>query len=256
MVRWVRRDLVVATTLALLAGVGLTAAPPASSQVQGTLQVSRPTPSLLQVVASADLPDFTEAEELTISATSATEFTVSIVDETSDSGLGRPMLYGSAPGCPTVPQNAPVAQLTCASSSPLDAALVDFERASAYTQTVIVGSTALVFRGGSGRDDVYGGAGNDDMRGDSGNDHFYGGSGNDQLLGGPGDDYLEGEAGFDIMQGGSGTNSIDAADGQADAVDCGGAVADLLDFDMRLDTVTNCGDDPTPVPPGPGSPPW
>lgn len=251
---WARSELVIGTTLALMAGVGLTSAPTATAADAGSLQISVGAASSLRIEASAELPAFSDAEELTIESTSPTSVTVSIVDETSESGLGRPLLYGAAPGCPTIPQSSPVAQWECTFASPISYAAVDLARATTYTQTVIRGSTTLAFVGGSGRDDVYGGAGADEMRGDGGNDRLYGGAGDDQLLGGPGDDYLEGESGLDVMQGGSGTNSLDAADGQRDAVDCGGAAAALLDFDKALDAVVNCGFDPVPVPPAPLEP--
>ncbi|MGA1498641.1 MAG: hypothetical protein ACO38Y_12670, partial [Steroidobacteraceae bacterium] len=102
---------------------------------------------------------------------------------------------------------------------------------------------------GSGSDYVQGGQSNDYLVGGGGNDSMFGGPGDDYLDGGAGDDYIEGEQGRDDMRGGSGSNSIDAADGIADIrVDCGGVPA-LLDFDKGLDKPTNCGDDPTPIPP-------
>lgn len=251
---WARRDLVIASTLSLVAGVGLAAAPKATAADSGSLEIAWSAPSSLRISATAGLPDFAAAEELTIESTSPTRITVSIVDELSDSGLGRPLLYGSVPGCPTIPQSAPVAQWDCTLPRSIGFATVDLTRATTYTQTVIRGSMPLVFNGGTGRDDVYGGAGDDDVYGYDGNDRLYGGAGDDRLVGGPGDDYLEGESGLDEMQGGSGTNSIDAADGQSDAVDCGGTPPALLDFDKRLDAVINCGFDPAPVPPAPLEP--
>lgn len=251
---WTRRDLVIGTALALVAGVGLAAAPTATAADSGSLHITWSEPSSLRISATAGLPDFTAAEELTIESTSPTRITVSIVDELSDSGWGRPLLYGSAPGCPTIPQSAPVAQWDCTLPRSIGFVTVDLTPATTYTQTVIRGSLPLVFNGGSGRDDVYGGAGDDDVSGYDGSDRLYGGAGDDRLVGGPGDDYLEGESGLDVMQGGSGTNSIDAADGQGDAVDCGGAPPALLDFDKRIDAVINCGFDPAPVPPAPLEP--
>lgn len=251
---WARRDLVIASTLSLVAGVGLSAAPTATAAEPGSLQIAWSDPSSLRISATSGLPDFAAAEELTIESTSPARITVSIVDELSDSGLGRPLLYGSVPGCPTIPQSAPVAQWDCTLPRSIGFATVDLTRATTYTQTVIRGSMPLVFNGGTGRDDVYGGAGDDDVSGYDGNDRLYGGAGDDRLVGGPGDDYLEGESGLDVMQGGSGTNSIDAADGQSDAVDCGGTPPTLLDFDKRLDAVINCGFDPAPVPPAPLEP--
>lgn len=250
---WTRRDLVLTTTLAVIAGVGLTAAPTATASDAGSLQIALGDASSLNISATSALPDFTAAEELTIESTSRL-FTITIVDESSDSGFGRPLLFGSIPGCPTIPEDAPVAHWECTLSSPARFVSVDLTRATTYTQTVMLGSTVLVFSGGGGRDDVYGGTGDDDISGSEGNDRLYGGAGDDQLLGGPGDDYLEGESGLDAMRGGSGNNSIDAADEQRDAVDCGGALPSLLDFDKGLDAVINCGFDPKPVPPAPLEP--
>lgn len=251
---WTRRDLVIGSTLALVAGVGLTAAPTATAADVGSLEIALSGAPSLNISATSGLPDFTAAEELTIESTGRSTFRISVVDELSDSGFGRPLLFGSIPGCPSIPQDAPVAQWECTLPSLVRFVSVDFTRATTYTQTVIRGSTVLDFNGGSGRDDVYGGAGDDEISGFEGNDRLYGGGGDDQLFGGPGDDYLEGELGLDAMWGGSGTNSMDAADGQRDAVDCGGALPTLLDFDKGLDAVINCGFDPKPVPPAPVEP--
>ena len=112
----------------------------------------------------------------------------------------------------------------------------------------------LAFNGGSGADYVQGASGDDWIRGNGGNDFLYGGPGNDYLDGGQGDDYLEGEEARDDMRGGAGSNSLEAADGIADVrVDCGG-LPKLLDFDEGLDKPTNCGANPTPIPPAPLEP--
>lgn len=113
---------------------------------------------------------------------------------------------------------------------------------------------SLTFIGGKGRDYVQGALGNDTLQGNGGSDRLYGGGGNVTLDGGPGDDYLEGEGGRDDMRGGPGSNSLDAVDGIADIlVDCGGTPT-LLDYDTDLDKPTNCGANPTPIPPAPVEP--
>lgn len=132
----------------------------------------------------------------------------------------------------------------------------DFSTVSVPTTVVMAEGTGvpLVFRGGSASDYVQGGAADDYILGNGGDDFLYGGRENDYLDGGPGDDYIEGEAGRDDMRGGTGSNSLDAADGVEDMrVDCGG-LPKLLDFDEGLDKPTNCGDNPTPIPPAPIEP--
>lgn len=196
----------------------------------------------------------TESEELQIAPLvgSLGSYSVRVYDALEDA-LGRPLLRG-ATGC--LPNSGASAQLVCTFSAPPTQATVNFNTVQGDTTVVLMEGTPLsvYFLGGSGRDYVQGAGANDTILGGGGDDRLYGGLGDDLIEGGPGDDYLEGEGGRDDMRGGSGRNSIDAADGIADSrVDCGG-VPVLLDYDKSLDTPTNCGANPTPIPPAPVEP--
>lgn len=75
--------------------------------------------------------------------------------------------------------------------------------------------------GGSGRDRMSGGAGNDALNGLSGNDTLSGGTGNDSLNGSTGNDKINGGSGKNKYAGGSGNDTITAANGRVETVDCG-----------------------------------
>ena len=63
----------------------------------------------------------------------------------------------------------------------------------------------------------------------------------EQLLGLDGDDTLTGGAGQDTLSGGPGNDAIDARDGEADTVDCGGQLADRATTDAGAEQlVTGC----------------
>ena len=61
------------------------------------------------------------------------------------------------------------------------------------------------------------------------------------LTGGDGDDQISGGAGEDRLAGGPGNDRIDARDGEADAVDCGGWLLDWAAVDLGIDApITGC----------------
>ena len=61
------------------------------------------------------------------------------------------------------------------------------------------------------------------------------------LTGGDGDDRITGGAGEDLLSGGPGNDRIDARDGEADAVDCGGWLLDWAAVDLGVDApITGC----------------
>lgn len=178
-------------------------------------------------------------------------YIVRIFDEATQE-LGRPLLKGDGTCLPA----AATAQVVCAFSTPPRQASVQFQASNGPANVAIMDQAplGLVLFGSLGDDYVVGGGGNDTLKGNGGADRLYGGAGDDYLEGGPGDDYLEGESGSDDMRGGPGSNSLDAADNIADSrVDCGG-VPLFLDFDEGMDTPTNCGATPTPIPPAPVEP--
>lgn len=186
-------------------------------------------------------------------------YVVRVYDSAGES-LGRPLLYATVneadPGS-CLPAKVLTAQLLCTFSADVTKAEVFFPFTTGPTNVAIMDGAplSLGFTGSAGDDYVVGGAGNDTLLGQGGSDRLYGGAGDDYLDGQAGDDYLEGEQGRDDMRGGVGSNSLDAADGIADIrVDCGGPPGPLFDFDEALDMPTNCGPNPTPIPPGPVEP--
>ncbi|MGZ6705424.1 MAG: calcium-binding protein [Solirubrobacteraceae bacterium] len=94
---------------------------------------------------------------------------------------------------------------------------------------------------GSGNDTVLGGAGDDQITGNGGSDTVDGGPGSDTVLGGGGDDHVIGGPGRDSINGDGpevlddGNDTIDAADGEQDQVQCGFG-ADVVNAD-RADVV-------------------
>lgn len=92
---------------------------------------------------------------------------------------------------------------------------------------------------GTQRGDYLAGGGWDDVLiGLAGNDTLLGGAGSDRIMGGPGNDVIVGGSGADLLFGGPGSDTINAADGERDAVDCGPG-RDRVIADS-VDVVTNC----------------
>lgn len=235
---------------ALVAGIGLASAPAPAAANEAIYVNAFP-----EFRVFAGEIRMTEDEFLEIAPFSGQSgaYIVRLFDYAQD-GPGRPLLIGGA-GC--VPFALPAASVICTFDVPPPSVRVDFLTATGPTNVAIMdeASLALNFRGSTGADYVVGGSGNDTLSGLGGNDRLYGGPGDDLLQGDQADDYLEGEQGRDDMRGGPGSNSLDAADGIADVlVDCGGPPGPVFDYDDKLDVPTNCGANPTPIPPGPVEP--
>lgn len=236
---------------ALVLGAGISAAPQAAAAIGSITVLGQ---SQFRIFAD-DLSMGSDEFLQIIESAADNSYVVRVWDESlgNDGGLGRRLLTGVG-NC--LPAGVATAELQCTFTSPPGQVAVDFFGASGPTNVAVMdkASIALDFRGSAGSDYVQGGAGNDTLRGFGGDDFLYGGPGDDLLEGGPGDDYLEGEAGVDDMRGGSGRDTLEAADGVADVrVDCGGVPEDLS-FDRGLDKPTNCGENPTPLPPAPIEP--
>jgi hemolysin type calcium-binding protein/WD40 repeat protein len=96
--------------------------------------------------------------------------------------------------------------------------------------------------GTNGPDYLPGGGGNDTVQGRGGNDTILGGAGDDRLFGGAGNDVIDGGPGKDVISGGVGNDTIRAADGVADAIDCGPgrdhATVDAIDVVKGCELVT------------------
>jgi Ca2+-binding RTX toxin-like protein len=105
-----------------------------------------------------------------------------------------------------------------------------------------------------GNDTVYGGDGKDDLHvweagwayGEEGNDALWSGGLPGLLSGGDGNDYFHvenysSETGEQTVQGGPGNDTVYAADGYPDVIDCGGGKRDWVRYDRGgVDTVTKC----------------
>lgn len=253
----IRRAIVVGTVCALSMFTGVvTASAPAAQGGLIWIEFHDHMSPTLTLTAESSLAAFGPSEELVISTPGDGVVRIELVNDDSSVEKGpvfrlrgiltvtyfKCQMAGgwSAYECQVVPRQVQV----------------DFSPASVPTTVVMAEGTRvpLLFQGGSGSDYVQGGDGDDYLVGGGGNDFLFGGPENDYLDGGLGDDYIEGEAGRDDMRGGAGSNSLDAADGVADRrVDCGG-LPKLLDFDDGLDVPSNCGDNPTPIPPAPVEP--
>lgn len=259
-----RRWLVGASVAALISSTGAVMAP-APSASEGRIWVGILPNGAVQLRADSSIAPFGAAEELMISAQGRL-VRIEMRDDESPSGQGRALLADGntlASDWCTFTDVQGSATVTCEYEGPpgppylgIPQVLVDFGALTGATTVAMAEgrSVPLVFNGGAGPDEVYGAAGDDYLLGNGSDDRLFGGPGNDYLDGGPGNDYVEGEIGRDDMRGGLGRDSIDAADAAADSrVDCGG-VPELLDFDRGLDVPTNCGANPTPIPPAPIEP--
>ena len=72
-------------------------------------------------------------------------------------------------------------------------------------------------------------------------DVLDGGPRAEHLAGLDGDDRITGGAGADVLSGGRGNDSVDARDGEADAVDCGGQTFDWAAVDVDAEaSITGC----------------
>lgn len=61
-----------------------------------------------------------------------------------------------------------------------------------------------------------------------------------QLSGLDGEDHITGGSAEELLSGGWGSDRIDASDGAADSVDCGGQLFDAVLIDPGVDSVTRC----------------
>jgi RTX calcium-binding nonapeptide repeat (4 copies) len=86
-----------------------------------------------------------------------------------------------------------------------------------------------------------------------GDDTLYGNQGNDKVLGRGGKDRIAGGLHRDVLWGGSANDTIRAADGYEDSVDCGTGTNDTAYIDVTLDTRENCENVNPPKPQQPGS---
>jgi Ca2+-binding RTX toxin-like protein len=85
-----------------------------------------------------------------------------------------------------------------------------------------VGVTCEASYVGASNEILEGSGGDDQLIGNNGANHLIlGGPGDDVMLGLGGPDHLRGDAGKDALMGGAGVDVLEAADGEADRLDCG-----------------------------------
>ncbi|MGA0091884.1 MAG: calcium-binding protein [Candidatus Nanopelagicales bacterium] len=254
------RSLGAAAAAGAVAAAALVAAPPVAAN-DGLIVVElRAGLQVMQMTAQSSLGAFGPAEELIVRVPVPSLIIIEVRD---DGELGRRILSlpdtAENQGCTALGSRSGTNLISCPiRAMKLEEVRVNFSAVSVDTTVAMSAEESavpLIFQGGSGSDYVQGGQSNDYLVGEGGDDFLFGGPGDDLLDGRAGDDYVEGEQGRDDMRGGTGTNSLNAADGIADLrVDCGGVPGPGYEFDEGLDKPTNCGEDPTPIPPAPVEP--
>ncbi len=112
--------------------------------------------------------------------------------------------------------------------------------ASSGTNTVNLGAAVsfVELDGSSAGDTIRGADGDEFLNGNQGNDSIQGRAGADTLVGADGRDRLTGGSGVDTFDGGPAPDNIQARDGVAEDVNCGGG-NDTVNADA-VDTLTNC----------------
>ena len=129
--------------------------------------------------------------------------------------------------------------------------------ALAKTITGTNGPDTLI--GTTSADQISGLRGGDYIDGVQGDDTLYGGPGNDKVRGRDGKDRIAGGLHRDVLLGGAANDTIRAADGYQDTIDCGPGTSDTAYIDVTLDTSKNCENVNPPNPqsapkPQPGTP--
>ena len=163
----------------------------------------------------------------------------------------------AGPGCIQVASN----QAGCgALFTESDKIVVNLGGGDDYYKRAIVIDVPQTVNGEGGNDEIETGNGKDTVNGGPGNDELTGGRGDDTLDGGEGDDVVDGWDGSDTVIGGpgkdrllgdggtvyaGGSDTIQARDGEADTVDCGGG-ADRAVVDTT-DVVAGCASVELPV---------
>jgi len=137
-------------------------------------------------------------------------------------GAGSDVGYGGACGSLDPPQDDKASWWRTASAATLRHA----------------GDPPATTTGADGNDRIVGGKGEDALFGGAGSDRLVGGSGNDLLSGGSGGDIIAGGPGKNRYDGGLGPDSINAANGVRELVDCGFG-RDFVKADRR-DRLSGC----------------
>lgn len=99
--------------------------------------------------------------------------------------------------------------------------------------------TPVTIYAGSGNDTLIGGGGNNTLVGGAGTDTLTAGSGNTTMIAGSGNTTMTGGSGHDRYQGGAGADTINARNGVAEDVTCGGG-ADAVTADADDTASADC----------------
>ena len=126
----------------------------------------------------------------------------------------------------------------CGSLSPPETDKAAWWRTASPASLRHTGDPPAAPAGGDGNDRLVGGKGEDALFGGAGNDNLVGGSGSDLLVGGTGGDVIAGGPGRNRYDAGMGSDSINAANGVRELVDCGFG-RDFVRADRR-DRLSGC----------------
>ena len=223
-----KRSVVAATVLGLVAPLGVLSASPASATSTG-IEISMDESEL--VVVGHPSPSGAADSQVTGDIAITVEGSSFVVYVDEDSGGGA-QLWSTDPSCNPA-TGSDVTRITCAIPDPGDAAVyIDLEGIDERGSTrlfAVVGDLFTTFLGSAYDDEFYAGDGGSYVEGGAGSDTLIGGEGDDEVIGGPGPDTID--------------VSEDTAE---DFVDCNddssrGASGDEVEWDQRYDEVMDCG---------------
>ena len=223
-----KRSIIAATVLGLLAPVGVLGTSPASATSTG-IEISMDESEL--IVVGHPSPEGASDSQVTGDIAIKVEGSSFVVYVDEDSGGGA-QLWSTDPSCNPA-TGSDVTRITCAIPDPGDAAVyIDLEGIDERGSTrlfAVVGDLFTTFLGSAYDDEFYAGDGGSYVEGGAGSDTLIGGEGDDEVIGGPGPDTI------DVSE-----------DTSEDFVDCNddssrGASGDEVEWDQRYDEVMDCG---------------
>ena len=228
-----KRSIVAATVLGLVAPLGVLSAPPANATSTG-IEISMDESELIVVghPSPTGASDSQVTGDIAIKVEGAS-FVV-IVDE--DSGGGA-QLWSTDPSCNPA-TGSDVTRVTCAIPDPGDASVyIDLEgidERGSGRLFAVVGDLFTTFLGSAYDDEFYAGDGGSYVEGGAGADSFFGGAGDDQVIGGPGPDTID--VSEDTAQ-----DFVDCNDDASRGTNQSGDPMNEVEWDPRYDEVMDCG---------------
>ena len=228
-----KRPLVGALAVALIAPVLVIAAPPASATETG-LEVSMDGSEIV-IVGHPSQPGATDAQVTgDIGIRLEGNSLVVFVDEESGGGA---QLWSTDPTCSPA-TGVDVTRISCAVPDPTEAGVyIDLEgideRGSARLFAV-VGDVFATFVGSPYEDEFYAGDGGSYFEGGAGADAFVGGEGEDEAIGGPGPDSID-------VSGDKAKDFVDCNDDSSRGTDQTTDPMNEVEWDPKFDEVMDCG---------------